>query len=305
MSRPIDRIAPDDFVETIDEQAGVDIATLAEALNYASHSLPSTTDPETHPRCPGTRESGAPCLSIRLHYRAERAGEKLCATCENFTANPVAPLAAFGADEPRCPSCGEPRIVDATGVANAWECLDCGETFDTAADATDSPLMEKRIKTAREAYRTTGDEITPDMTRYAALVAYCRVAAAAGRAEQLAAALEVPTDDTDNSDIMNDTHAFEWIDTDELKRPAERVRAQPPQSDDDLAAFVLRLYRPWDRHDGDPSYRDIAAAIPYSNKWVGDRVREWRERREQVGAWPTVDADASSTRAAATDGGEC
>ncbi|WP_166377151.1 helix-turn-helix domain-containing protein [Halorubrum sp. BOL3-1] len=159
-------------------------AETVEAARRKAERAPTTTDPETLDRCPGTKETGEPCLSVRLQYRPARPAERKCDTCDTYTSTPVAPLAAFDADAPRCPSCGGPRLVDAPRAANAWKCLDCGETFDDAVEAgveeeadpepapepedpddpteddDPDPTMPRDLKTETETYRIpTGDDL--------------------------------------------------------------------------------------------------------------------------------------------------
>ena len=87
--------------------------------------------------------------------------------------------------------------------------------------------------------------------------------------------------------------AFEWIDSDELPDTDARERLTPSLDVDRETAvrYALLLRAPW-RDDEPLSYTEIAAALPYEDSWVGNRVREWRdgEHRDLVPD-PTADPE--------------
>jgi len=95
--RPIDRIAPDGFVQEIDEQApGREIDTVDGALAYASRWLRSSTDPAEQHRCPE-------CESRRVRLRVGRRrtpddSKYMCDGCEARFDRPLPPLCRI--DEP-------------------------------------------------------------------------------------------------------------------------------------------------------------------------------------------------------------
>jgi len=89
--------------------------------------------------------------------------------------------------------------------------------------------------------------------------------------------------------------AFEWIDPDELPDADARERLTPSLDVDRETAvrYAILLRAPW-RDDAPLSYPQIAAALPYQDSWVGNRVREWRggEHRELV-TDPTAEPEPS------------
>lgn len=221
--RPLDRIAPAGFVDKIDEQASVDIATVDEALEYAHRHLPSSTPKSQMPRCIG-------CGSVRVRSKPGDNG----------------------------------RDYDHR-VDTEYKCTNCMKHAD------------KRAPPAAEA---------PDYS----------------------------FKNTDQT--MNDSNSapFEWIETDNLAEPNDRGLTHPLGGVDNetLTELVLRAYRPWT--DGGPSYRDLGRVLPYSRKWVGERVREWKDgdhRDVVTDPRPTADTPGDDrfewvgdTRTVATDGGE-
>ena len=111
----------------------------------------------------------------------------------------------------------------------------------------------------------------------------------------------------------DDRVPFDWVGSADLKDPAERAPLMSQLDDDTLTAIAIRAYRPWTGPG--PSYRQIAAMLPYSRQWVGERVRAWEagEYRELV-ADPTAESGPEPEpihepdpfdydRAVATDGG--
>jgi transcriptional regulator with XRE-family HTH domain/transcription elongation factor Elf1 len=156
--RPIDRIAPDGFVEQYDAD------TVEEALRKAEEA-PTSSDPDTFSRCPGRTKTGDACLSTRIHTKKpggecehRRDEPKKCTNCWLHFSVPVAPVAAFDANAPRCPECGGPRLVDADDVASSWECLGCGERFDEAVEA-----LEEAVEAPDEAVEALEEAVeAPD-----------------------------------------------------------------------------------------------------------------------------------------------
>ena len=107
----------------------------------------------------------------------------------------------------------------------------------------------------------------------------------------------------------DDRKPFDWMNSNRLKDPDKRTPVLSQLDDEVLTALAIRAYEPWT--DGGASYREIAAVLPYSRQWVGERVRAWRdgEHRELVADpsaddGPTADSDPFEYgRVAATDGG--
>jgi len=109
----------------------------------------------------------------------------------------------------------------------------------------------------------------------------------------------------------DDRKPFDWIGKSDLKDPDERAPPLSQLDDEMLTTLAIRAYEPWSE-DG-CSYSEIAAVLPYSRWWVGERIREWKrgeyrelvaDPREQpsVDDTPTVDP-FDYGRAVATDGG--
>jgi hypothetical protein len=119
--------------------------------------------------------------------------------------------------------------------------------------------------------------------------------------------------DTDMTHYDNMAHLrFNFVDDDELADPDERGMSPLFAGFDDetLAELAIRLYKPWS--DGGPCYRELVELFPYGRKFIGNRVRAWKdgEYRDLVPD-PTADpepitvddAPAASSDAVATDGG--
>lgn len=291
---PAERIAPDGFIDEMAAEVDRPVDTLEDALEVAEE-LPTSSDPDSFERC-------RYCLATRLRRKifaqemSSRNPEPIkCTNCLEHFREPVLPIAEFDAADPICPNCENRRLVEADGLENTFECLDCGDTFDKALDEQRPRLMRERIETATERNHLSTE--APPMTRYAAMVAYCRVTEAASRGNQLAAALNAEAE-TNHTETMNGTDAFEWIETDDLTHPVVRHRRTiRGLTHDERVELAIRLYRPWE--DDGPSYRDLETLFSYSRTWIGDRIREWKDDGDHhdlvAPPWPTVDKPTAAT----------
>jgi len=117
-----------------------------------------------------------------------------------------------------------------------------------------------------------------------------------------------PADETTIPMTSDRADPFEWIEepTDTAERGFTRVLRGV--DDEQLTEIVLRVYRPWT--DAGPSYRQLAAILPYGRKFIGERVRAWKAGDDELRALvpdptadPTPSVDADGATAVATDGG--
>ena len=105
----------------------------------------------------------------------------------------------------------------------------------------------------------------------------------------------------------DDRKPFDWMNSNRLEDPDERAPALSQLDDETLTALAIRAYEPWS--DGGRSYSEIAAVLPYSRWWVGERVRGWKrgEYRDLVAdprEQPSVDVTADGSTAVADGGTE-
>ena len=160
----------------------------------------------------------------------------------------------------RCPACGSVRYktkVFAQDIGNRRDtnhkCTNCLTHFDDPAP----PLCELDIY-------TDTDDLLEEGHR---------------KATRLKSTME-----------YNPTQTFDWLDSTDLEDASDRDPILSQLDDRTLTELAITAYRPWS--DSGPSYREVAAVLPYSRQWVGERVRAWRdgEHRDLV-ADPTAEPD--------------
>lgn len=132
--RPIDRIAPDDFVSRVDSRASFEIESFDDAFRYMELAPSSTPDSQKKrcPQCATTRikrkqsKMDMSFLQRPEEYKCDRQG------CISHFDNPLPPRSEFDAIEPICPGCGSFRLR-IVPIKNTVKCLDCDGRFDSAA----------------------------------------------------------------------------------------------------------------------------------------------------------------------------
>jgi len=170
-SRPIDRIAPEDFVDEIDAQAdGREIDTVDDALEFAHRWLSSSTNPAARRRCPA-------CESIRVieisdSWSGRRKDDKSfkCDSCANRFNRPLPPLNRVDETE----DTDDDTMTDTNTPSFEWIDTDDLEPPTTRYRRTIRALSDKeRVTVALRLYRPWTDD-GPSYRELAALFPFSR-----------------------------------------------------------------------------------------------------------------------------------
>jgi len=227
MSRPIDRIAPEGFVDAIDEQApSRELDTVDEALRYAHRWLRSSTDPAERRRCPEC-ESRRVILRVDRH-RTDDGSKYVCDGCA-ARFDRAKPPESRGRTDPTTPDRGGGGEPEPEPTAMPHELK---TTVATYRFPTGDELRELReaLGLSRRAVpvahygtirRWEQGETAPKINRLEELLRYYQLVDAGCRAESLATIVPEP-EPLEPEEPEADP--FEWVDEPEVRAATDGGR---------------------------------------------------------------------------------